>query len=202
MKLGGSSVAVQFFPYVPGASIGVASTKNGILFVPGNGEVNGQRQTIKACGNLVTSGDATSPTVTIGLYAAVYNANGTPNTGAAGTIAGTNILSTAIFSNAFTDIPPQGTTQSWALLADLVGDGLAAQTGQAGFTSSGSNQVQLLSGSIVLDGTSASATAGLVTGLIPVNMNNPIPYGYAIGITYSVASASNAASMFQFQLEV
>ena len=201
VKLGGSSTSVQFFPYVPGASIGVTSTKNGILYIPGNAEANGQRLTVRASGNCVTSGDATSPSILIGLYAAAYNANGTPNTTASGLVSGTNIYSTAIFSNTFTNIPPQGTTQSWALTVDLVGDGLSGQPGQAGFVASGSNQVQLLSGAVVLDGTSASASAGLVTPVIPVNMNNPVPFGLAIGFTFSVGAAANAASLFQFDIQ-
>src|SRR5271156_1148995 len=68
VTVGGSGSTVKIFPTAPGASIGVGSTKNGYLYIPGSGAVNAQRLSVRATGTFSTVGEA-SPTITLGLYA-------------------------------------------------------------------------------------------------------------------------------------
>jgi len=196
VTVGGTGTAVKIFPYVPGASIGVASTRAGVLFIPGNGEANAQRLSVRAGGNITFGGDLTSPAVTIGLYPVTFSA--TVVSGLSCTVVG----ATPIFSNTFAASADVSSIIPWALTADLEGDGLLAQQGQASQPQfGGSGLVQLLSGAIVMDGTNASATPALVSSLSGVNMNAAIPYGLAVGITFSISGAGNSASMYQFDLQ-
>ena len=187
------NVVTVAFPFQPGASIGVASTKNGYLFYPGNGEANAQRLSVRAAGNFTIGGDTSSPNFTLGLYAATF----------VGSVA--TLISTPVFSQTFTgsgEGGAAGTYYPWALTADIAGDGLVAQQGQASQSNFiGSGLVQLLSGSSAIDGTGASATAGLISGLTGINFNAAIPFGLAIGVTYSVSGAGNLANMYQFDIQ-
>jgi hypothetical protein len=194
VNVGGTGTTLKIFPYVPGASIGVASTKNGYLYVPGNGEANAQRMSVRANGNFTIGGDTSSPNFTLGLYAATF----------VGNVA--TLVATPIFSQTFTGSGEGGATGTyypWSLTADIVGDGLVAQQGQASQANFiGSGLVQLVSGSSCIDGTFASATAGLVTGLTSINFNAAIPFGLAVGVTFSQSGSGNSANMYQFDLSL
>lgn len=191
VTVGGTGITIKYFPAAPGASIGVASLKNGILFVPDNGEANGQRITIKAGGNYLIGVDApsASPSCTIGLYPVTFaNATAVANSNPASTLASTAVIgATAIVSQTQT-LNIVGAAP-WALQVDLLGD-------------STSGLVQLCSGSIVMDGTAGTVTAGLVSGLSGINFSSVAPYGLVVGVTFSVSDAQASANMYQFYLEL
>lgn len=198
-SVGGTGTTIKYFPFQPGVSIGVASSKApsgaGVLFAPGNGEANGQRMSIRASGNLTISGDTSSPNITLGLYPVTY-------VGTVGTIGATAILSQTLTAS--------GTTEPfavlpWALSADIVADGLVAQPFQAGgpFGNGGSGIAMLVAGFSQIDVTASGQVSGIViAGLSNVNMNAAIPFGLCVGITFSQSSAANAANMYQFDLSL
>jgi len=193
VSVGGTGTTLKIFPFVPGASISVPSVKNGYLYIPGNAESNNQRLSVRANGNFQIGGDTSSPAFTLGLYAATF-------VGTVGTL-----ISTPIYSQTFAGSGEGGTPgvnyYPWSLAADLCGDGLVAQQGQASQPQFfGSGLVQLLSASSVIDGTGATGTAGLVSGLTGINMNAAIPFGLAIGVTFSVSGSGNVANMYQFDI--
>lgn len=201
VTIGGTGTAVKVFPYVPGASIGAVSAKNGVLFVPGNGEANAQRLSIRATGNVTVSGDLTSPAITIGLYPVTFS-------GALGNLTGV-VGTTALASAAFTAANDANSISPWAISVDLEADGIAAQLPNSPVPPQvgGSGLGQVLSAAIVMDGvngTISPAAPSLFTGAAgaALNMNAPIPFGLAVGITFSISSSGNSASMFQFDLSL
>ena len=90
------------------------------------------------------------------------------------------------------------------MTADIEGDGLLANPNlpfnAVSNTITGSGLVQLLSASSVMDGVGATGSAGLVSGLTNIGYNAPIPFGLAIGFTFSGTGTSQTATMFQFDL--
>jgi hypothetical protein len=195
VTVGGTGTAIKYFPAVPGASIGVASLKNGILFVPGNGEGNSQRMAVRACGNFTigTPGvGVASPAVTVALYpvtfpnsAAVANSNPSAQALTSTAVIG----STPIVTQTFAAASDAGGYYPWALTVDLQGDTL-------------SGLVQQVAGNIVIDGTAGTFTPGLVTGLTGINFSNPVPYGLVVGVTFSVSDAQALSNMYQFDLQL
>ena len=101
VTVGGSGSTVKIFPTAPGASIGVASTKNGYVYIPGNGAVNGQRLAVRATGTFSTLGEV-SPTVTLGLYA--YTFVGTVGT----------LIVTPVYSQALAGSGDAGNVAPWS----------------------------------------------------------------------------------------
>src|ERR1700677_35486 len=186
---GGKGTLPKYFPAQPGSGIGVTSTKNGFLFVPDNNEANGQRLTVAASGNFtIGSGATTSPAVTVGLYPVTF-ANATAqinsNPSALGLTSTATIGATPIISATFAAASDLTGYYPWALTCDLEGD-------------STSGLVQVLSGSIVIDGTGTSATIGLVSGLTGINFASVAPYGVVVGVTFSVSDPGALANMYQF----
>jgi hypothetical protein len=186
--VGGSGTAIKYFPSIPGSSIGVVSTNNGYLLLPGSNSVNGQRLAVRATGNFAV-GDLTGPcpAVTIGLYPVTFT----------GGLSTASIGSTAIISAVSTTQANISAVYPWALTVDLAGD-------------SASGLVQTLSGAIVIDGVSTSATAGLTSGLTKINFapgttlpasGQVAPFGLVVGVTFSVSDTGNTATMFQFDLQ-
>lgn len=200
VTIGGTGTALKIFPYVPGASIGTTSPKNGVLFVPGNGEANGQRMSIRATGNVTVVGDATSPTITIGLYPVTFS-------GALGNLVGV-VGSTALASAAFAGTE-NAAISPWAISVDLSADGIAQQLPNSPVPpqTGGSGLGQVLSAAIVMDGIngvispSAPSVFNGAAGAA-INMNAPIPFGLAVGVTFSISSSGNSASLFQFDLSL
>ena len=177
------------FPNAPGASISVASTKNGYLYAPDNNKINNVRITVKAAGNFsIGTGASTSPSVTVALYPVSFKGN--VPTGAV-TIGGQTTApytgATAIISQTFTgasDLTVGG--YPWTLLCDLQGDNT-------------SGLLQAVSGSICIDGTAGTFTASVP--LSSVSMNSPVPFGFVVGVTFSVSDSGATANMYQFQME-
>ena len=175
VTVGGTGVTVKYFPNVPGASIGVASTNNGYLRVPGNNAANGQRLSVRAGGNYQVA--TASGTVTIGLYPVTF-------VGTVGTVGATAILSAVA---ATTSEGEFATAYPFQLTADIVCD-------------SGSGLATLCSGSVQVDGTNTNGTAGLITGLSAINMGASIPFGLVLGVTFATSETGNSATCYQFDL--
>jgi hypothetical protein len=181
--VGGTGTTVKYFPFVPGASINVASTKNGYVFIPGNGEANGQVLNVRVGGNFTigTPGSGVaSPAVTVGLYSATF-LNGNPGSTA-------TINSTAILS------------QQWAGSSDVLppyGFSLDAQIS----CESGSGLARMSWGHTEIDGTAVVVAGGLISGLTGINMSNPVPFALLVGVTFSVSDAQASANLYQFDLE-
>jgi hypothetical protein len=188
VTVGGTGTTTKFFPAVPGSGIGVTSTKNGFLFVPDNNEANAQRLNVTASGNFtIGSGATTSPAVTIGLYPVTFTGSAqiNSNPSALGLTSTASIGATPILSATFAGASDLTGFYPWALTCDLQGD-------------SSSGLVQLLSGSIVIDGTGTASTIGLVSGLSGINFATVAPYGVVVGVTFSVSDPGALANMYQF----
>jgi hypothetical protein len=188
VTVGGTGTSQKFFPFIPGASIGVNSSQNGYLLIPAGNIVNGQRLSVRATGNFAV-GDLTGPcpSVTIGLYPVTFT----------GGLSTASIGSTAVISAVSTLQANINALYPWALIVDMAGD-------------TGSGLVQTLSGAIVIDGVNTSATAGLTTGLTKINFapgttlpasGQVAPFGLVVGITFSVSDQGNTATMFQFDVQ-
>ena len=163
------------------------------MFVPDNNEANGQRLNVTASGNFtIGTGATTSPAVTIGLYPVTFSsatAQINSNPSALGLTSTATISATPIISATFAGASDLTGYYPWALTCDLEGD-------------STSGLVQVLSGSIVIDGTGTSATIGLVSGLTGINFASVAPYGLVMGVTFSVSDPGALANMYQFQLSL
>jgi hypothetical protein len=196
VTVGGTGTAIKYFPYLPGASIGVASTKSGFLMIPGNAEANAQRMEVRAVGNfsIGNNAPAASPAVTLALYpvtfpdqiASIANSNANQQNTASTAVIGATAIVSQTFAAASDKV---GTAQPWSLSAVLAGDSL-------------SGLVQLVGGDIVMDGTAGTVTAGLVSGLSGINFSNVVPFALVIGVTFSVSDAAASANMYQFQLSL
>ena len=183
VSVGGTGTAVKYFPTVPGASIGVASTKNGYLYIPGNGEANGQILDVRASGNFtigVPGGGVASPAVTVALYSATF-LNGNP--GSTVTINATPVL-TATFAAASDVLPPYGFSLDARIICE-----------------SGSGLARLVWGHTEIDGSAVVTAGGLISGLTGINMSQSVPFALLVGVTFSVSDAQASANLYQFDLE-
>jgi hypothetical protein len=166
-----------------------ANSKTGFLFVLGNGQMNGQRMTIRGGGDLsIGAVSIPSPAVTISLYAVTVGGPG------AGSNSYTPTLVTVPVTSG-TSTPSIVGYYPWNFSVDL-----------AGTTNSG--LVQALANSFDIDGTSFGvASSGLVSGLSNINFNNPIPFGFCIGVevlglNINTDDFSFQANLYQFDLSV
>ncbi len=177
VSVSGTGTTIKYFPqnsYIP---VGQTSSTTAIGYLNAPNQVlNGQQFVVKAGGNFEVGAGGTCPSVLIGLYPVSYSGI-TPTIG-----------STAILSYSSTLQNLTGTNYPWALSAKFAGD-------------TGSGLVQQIKGSIVVDGANTNLVAGLVTGLSGINFNNAIPFGFVVGVTFSVSEAGNAASMYQFFMD-
>ena len=182
-NVGGTGTSVKYFPRVLGPSIGVApstpsaSSAVGQLVVPANGVLNGQHFKVKAAGNVLPfTGGGT------------YNVQLFANTGTVATPSYTAIASTGAITLA------QATRSNWALDVSLMGDSVSGQVGgnYSAFTNNANNKAQ-----VTLDAglTGISFTAGQSGP-----QGNDIAFGLVVGVTFNTSLASNAASLYQFQV--
>ncbi len=178
-----STTAITYFPPALNTSIGVSSTAVGYVACPGNNQANGQRLYVKATGNFEVGSGGTCPSVTIGLYPVTLLQPSSLGNSSASPVG--SIGATAIISYPSTLQNLTGTLYPWALSAEFAGD-------------AGSGLVQQVDGWIAVDGTVTTLTQRIVTGLSGINFANPLPFGFAVGITYSVAEPGNSANMYQF----
>lgn len=182
-NVGGTGTAIKYFPRILGSSIGVqsvapsATSAAGQLVVPANGELNGQLFKVKAAGNVL-------PFTGGGTYNVVLYAN----TGTVATPSYTAIASTGAITLA------QTTRSNWALDVTLVGDTVSGQVGgnYSATTNNANNKAQVPLDAF-LTGVNFNAGQSSPAG-------NGIAFGLAVGVTFSVSLASNAASLYQFQI--
>jgi hypothetical protein len=187
--VGGTGVAIKYFPNIPGASIGVnnvtpsATSANGQLAIPSNNRLNGQYFTVLASGDFEVGSGGACPSATIALYANV----GTILTPSYVTLATTGAITTQALTGAF---------YPWYIVCDLQGS-----------TNSGIVQGKFAS---MVDGTSV-VSATLTNNLSGINFNGASPatpaglvmqppFGLVIGITFSVSEPGNSANLYEFQV--
>lgn len=193
-SVGGTGVTVKYFPRLLSASasplLGTSpstpSSTNpaGMLVVPAQNELNGQEFRVVAVGNYLMGASAGSETVTIALYAV---------TGSLASPVYTAIASTA----AITPTPNvDGIQHSWRLSAKLSGDTLSGILG--GSYEAFDNGV--LVGSPVTPKQTV-AVSGLDFNVGNVNLGIGVVLGLVVGVTFSVSNASNAAKMYEFQIQ-
>lgn len=191
VTVGGTGTTIKLFPQLPGASIGVASTKNGYLYAPDNMEANGQRLFVHASGNFtignIASGSS-SPNVTVALYGVTFAGN-LPS--GAVTVGGQTVApytgATAIISQTFngsSDLVAAG--YPWSFELSLEGDNT-------------SGILQAYNGAIAIDGVAGTFSAS--AALSSINFNSPVPFALVVGVTFSVSDANASANMYEFQME-
>ena len=174
--VGGTGTTAKFYPNVPGASIGVASTAVGYLKVPGANKVNGQQLTCLATGSYTLDPtDASSPTVPIELV-------GTKNPTAASP---TYVILASTTATATSGVG--AASESFSFQVTLFGDNASGQVN--------GNQRVILNGSLV-----NSTPKVLTNNLTGVDYSSDVPYALALRITFSVTGAANSSSLYQFEL--
>jgi hypothetical protein len=176
--VGGSGTSRQFFPSLPGPSIGVANlvpsstNAKGQLPVPGSNKLNGQPFIVNVAGWISSDPSIACPSVTIDLVA---------NTGTIASPTYTTIASTgAVVAGNFDQ------DQFW-IRCDFLGDTLSG----------------LLTGRYfaTFNGTAQNSTPKATTNLTGINMGSEPPFGLLVGVTFSVSGAKNLASLSNFSLE-
>jgi len=181
ITVGGTGTAVKYFPYVPGPSIGVARTTPssassiGQLKVPGNNRLNGQQFEVNVVGAVTTGSGIACPNVTFALYAQTNIQ-----------VDGHNPLYTLIATTGAVAAGSQFVEQV-SLKAELNG-------------SSASGMVQGIQTALydgVLRGSSPKAIENLLSN---INFAADVPFGLVVGVTFSVSSADNSATIYQFSL--
>jgi len=189
VTVGGTGTSVKYFPAVPGASIGAASNSYGFIFVPGANRANGQRVSVLATGSFqCPAADATSPAVTIGLYAAFNLQPGQVNPSNQKT---SSSLSPALSISTLASYQEPAATPGvvavpWTLRANLNAD----------------NDSELLQGDYSIQIDNGSVQSGAITSVAGVLMSQDIPIGLLIGVTFSQSGSGNTAKMYQFGLSL
>jgi len=191
-SVGGTGVTVKYFPRLLSASayplLGTSpstpSSTNpaGMLVVPAQNELNGQEFRVVAVGNYLMGASAGSETVTIALYAV---------TGSLASPVYTAIASTG----AVTPTPNvDGIQHSWRLSAKVSGDTLSGILG---------GSYEAFDNGVLQNSTPKQtvAVSGLDFSVGNVNLGIGVVLGLVIGVTFSVSNASNAAKMYEFQIQ-
>ena len=181
VKVGGSGTTAKYFPAVPGASIGVASSAVGYVYVPGSNQVNGQRMSLDITGSYTLDPtDASSPTVLVEVVA-------TTNPTAA--------------SPTYTVIATSGSVAS---------SGIGTASDSFGFSIQmfGDNVSGLVSGTYncIMNGAQKNTPPAVLTNnLTGINFaptGGGPTFALAVRVTFSVTGAANSASLYQFCLSV
>lgn len=180
VTVGGTGTTAKFFPKAPGASIGVASSSVGYVYMPGQNVALNQRLHIMACGNVAPDSSIACPTFRLELVA-------TKNPTAAAPTYTSIVDSTA---DALGETSGDATaTQPWSIEAWIQADAFAG-----GGVVQGTGLAQV-GGDVDVAYTTLSNT------LINVDPSAGLPLAFAIRVTFSVSGANNTASMYQFALE-
>ena len=176
VTVGGTGTTAKYFPNVPGASIGVASTAVGYLKVPGANRCNGQQLTVLATGSYTLDAtDASSPTILLELV-------GTKNPTAASP---TYVILATTSATATSGVG--AASESFGMTVTLFGDNAS------GFVNG--NQRIIMNGSL-----NNSTPKVLTNNMTGVDYSSDVPYALALRITFSVTGAANSSSLYQFEL--
>lgn len=180
VTVGGLGTTAKFFPKAPGASIGVASTSVGYIYMPGQNSALNQKLHIMACGNVTPDPAIACPTFRVELVA-------TKNPTAASPTYTTIVDSTA---DALGEFSGEATaTQPWSIEAWIQADALA-----------GGGLVQGTGLAEIGNDVDAAYTA-LANALAGVDPSAGLPLAFAVRVTFGTTGANNSASMYQFALE-
>jgi hypothetical protein len=178
VTVGGLGVTAKYFPPVPGPSIGVASTKVGYIYYPGQNRANNQLIHVMALGNVTPDPLIACPTFRVELVA-------TTNPTAAAPTYTTICDSTA---DALGEFSGDATaSQPWMIDAWMQLDGTSGQL-QGHFTAMVGNDVD-------------AQNVALSSALINVNESIDPPIALAVRVTFGTTGAGNSASMYQLALE-
>lgn len=188
--VGGTGTAIKYFPFIPGPSIGVASTSTYQLAIPGANRLNGQSFTVTLCGEVSTDPLIACPSINVTLAAVTLPGTGSTSGMLANPIVLGTLGSTAA-GNAFGD--------SFRMIFNLYGGNLS---GIVGGTYTASLNGAATKASTVVDnklsginfGTQLSAAAAL-------NVPSGPPFTLVAGVTFSVSGTNNKAFLYQFALE-
>jgi hypothetical protein len=175
-----ASSGIQYFPRLLGASIGVqsvapsATSAAGQLVVPGNNELNGQWFDVYVGAEMTPGAAQASVTATLELVA---------NTGTV-----TSPTYTSLASTGAVDIAPSLDVPAImgikASLLGTTGSGVVGGTYSALFNNTLEN----------------SSPKVLTAALSGVNFGLANPFGLVVRVTFSTASSTNIAKLFQFQI--
>jgi hypothetical protein len=175
--LPGVGPTTQFFPPALNKSINVQSGAIGYVAVPGSNQANCRQFAVRATGNFEIGSGGPCPSFTLGLYLVTFANAG--SVGVIGSSAGMSATSTA--QNADNTLYP------WALRINFAG-------------ANGTGLIQMLGGWFCVDGVNTAIIPGLVAGAVGINFANPVPVGFAVGVSFNPYEAANAATMTQFSL--
>ena len=175
VTVGGTGTAAKFFPMVPGASIGVASSNVGYIYLPNANQVNGQRLSVRASGIFSVLGAACS-TVTLEMVA-------TKNVTAA-----SPTYTVIASSGSFTTSGDGYAVSQFAFSVDLIADGASGLL-------SGSQQVIINN---ALQNTTPKVLSNTITGLTP---STDKWLALAMRVTFGTSDAANTSTMYQFDVQ-
>jgi hypothetical protein len=189
--VGGLGGTVKYFPrntaYGNGATwltnpgTPSSSSPAGFLAVPGNNQLDGQNFTVFVGGNFLPAANATSETVTVGLYGV---------TGSTTSPSYTLLASTGAYAPGV-----DGIYYSFGFQVNLLGDSNSGVVG--------GNYLAVVNGQEANG--SPTNTVNTLTG-INFNTGNPglgagIPFGLVVGVTFGASNVNNSANLYQFSLE-
>ena len=194
--VGGTGVAIKYFPRLLGSSIGVqsvapsATSAVGQLAVPGYNILNGQNFGVFAAGNI--GSDLGDPS---GTFSVLVQAQTSANLAAPKYITLASIAAT---------VPGFSGGNSWSIKLSLYGDTTSGIVG--GSFTSYVNGVKV--------GTPPTNSTNVLTG---INFNNNVgslasasggagsqsgqpPFGLVVGVQFGTSDPTNIANLYQFQL--
>lgn len=186
-KVGGTGVAIKYFPRLLGSSIGAvpttpsATNPAGMLVVPAGAVYNGQQLNVVATGNFGNDTGDPSGTVNIQLQAVTGSLASPVYT----TLASTGALTPSAL----------GIINNWALDVVLYADD---QSGILGGSFSAYQNGALVNST---PKSNSSTVSGISMNAGNPNLGQGAAYGLVVGVTFGTSDASNKASMFQFQVQ-
>ena len=177
VTVGGLGITAKYFPFEPGPSIGVASSKVGYIYAPGGNAANNQLLHVIALGNVAPDPTIACPTFRVEVVATTNPAATTP----------TYVSIFDSSADALGEVSGDATlTQPWSMDGWLQVDGTGGVM-QGRFTYTQGGEVD--------------AVSALSNVLINVNMSTFPPFALAVRVTFGTTAAANTASMYQFALE-
>jgi hypothetical protein len=185
--VGGTGIAVKYFPRPLGSSIGVlpttpsATNANGSMQVPGINALNGQKWTINARGTVYTDPTIACPTVTVAVYA----------------VTGWGTLGQLPNNPVYTAIASTGGLTGGSLA--LNDEPFSIEAVVDCTTASGLLEgIQTVIYNNVLVNSTPKVLSASVTG---INMGAVIPFSLVVGVTFSISGANNLATLTEFDID-
>jgi hypothetical protein len=191
--VGGTGTAVKYFgrnvAYAAGATwtsplTPSSSSAKGLLVVPGDNKLNGQKMSVQISGDWLTGAGGTSESVEVALY------------GVTGTLTAptyTKLATTGAFFPAVDFI-----SYSFILNVDLYG---TSNSGVVG----GSQSAYINNSNNTALGALTNSLTGISFGVTSQSPNQVPgalggPFGLVVGVTFGASEAGNAANLYQFSI--